>query len=538
MRRLRAAVAGACAVALCLAGCTPSAVSGLARADDVTAPSPTPTEAPPEAGAPQVPPPSPPKGPSACPTGGDGPGASAVSFTGASERADVGGAQAPRPLPPGRARPWKDRPVVRLCFDVPKDRRVVRGTESVEFTPDRRVCELVFRAWPNKPDTARSGSRLDVTAAAVRGRMVTPKVESAGAPPGHPGTLIRVPVKGCVRAGQPVTVDLAFVVTLGADGDERVGYSSEERTAWLATAYPLLAWQRGRGWATDPAVNLFGETATSEEFRLASLEVVAPRGDDVLGTGQERGIRPSTREGSVVHQFSANAVRDVTLTVGRLDVAERDVDGVRVHVGAPVGTRQSAAVWADATVAAVRSLSAYLGPFPYDDLWVTVAPDVPTGIELPGAIQFGDVNPETYPQLVPHEVAHMWFYGLVGNNQARDPWLDESFAEYAEVLVNGEAALSLNFRAPPRVRNQVGQPMAWYAALHNPDLYGAGVYRQGGAMLHRARRAVGPATFDRLLRAYVDRNAHQIATDDDVVRAFAGAPQVVKILRSYGALSR
>ena len=27
-----------------------------------------------------------------------------------------------------------------------------------------------------------------------------------------------------------------------------------------------------------------------------------------------------------------------------------------------------------------------------------------------------------------HEVAHMWFYGMVGNSQFRDPWLDEAFA--------------------------------------------------------------------------------------------------------------
>ena len=32
----------------------------------------------------------------------------------------------------------------------------------------------------------------------------------------------------------------------------------------------------------------------------------------------------------------------------------------------------------------------------------------------------------------------MWFYGMVGNSQFRDPWLDEAFASYAEELVDGE----------------------------------------------------------------------------------------------------
>jgi hypothetical protein len=519
--------------------CAPSAISGLLDSDKPT-PSPSGSESsdrlgprqldpPPRSGPPK---PAPgPEGPSACPTGGGGGG-----------NAKVVVAQAPAPGrrdSAARARPWKDRPIVRLCFDVRRDRRVVQGSEAVTFTPDRRTCEVVFRAWPNKPETAQAGNRLEVTAAAVGGRMVEPRVESAGAPRGAPGTLISVPVKGCIAAGRSVDVELAFTLTLGADSSERVGYSTEDDTAWLATAYPLLAWERGRGWATDPAVELFGEMATSEQFRLETLDVVAPKGDDVLGTGELSDTMPAPRAGSVVHRFTADAVRDVAVTVGQLTLAEREIDGVRIHVGAPadVKTRATPEEWADLTAAAVEELSDYLGPFPYDDLWVTIAPDVPTGIEFPGAVQFGNVNPRTYPQLVPHEVAHMWFYGLVGNNQARDPWLDEAFAEYAEVLVNDTAGAEVRFVVPPRVRNRVGETMRWYSALGHPDYYGAGVYRQGGAMLHRARRTVGSATFDRLLRNYIDAHAHQIVTDDDVVRAFAGAPKVVKILRDYGAIS-
>ena len=37
----------------------------------------------------------------------------------------------------------------------------------------------------------------------------------------------------------------------------------------------------------------------------------------------------------------------------------------------------------------------------------------------------------------------MWFYGMVGNSQFRDPWLDEAFATYAEALVNPESATEL-----------------------------------------------------------------------------------------------
>ena len=59
-------------------------------------------------------------------------------------------------------------------------------------------------------------------------------------------------------------------------------------------------------------------------------------------------------------------------------------------------------------------------------------------LPLPRCRDLGDVRRETVPALAAHEVAHMWFYALLGNNQARDPWLDESFATYAQARAAGQ----------------------------------------------------------------------------------------------------
>ena len=132
-------------------------------------------------------------------------------------------------------------------------------------------------------------------------------------------------------------------------------------------------------------------------------------------------------------RFTADAVRDVAVSVGRFDVVERQVGDVRLHVGVPAqGSRVRAEGWADSVAQMMQRLEDFLGPYPYADLWVSVLPALDDGIEFPTALQFGDVGRETVPALAAHEVAHMWFYALLGNNQARDPWLDESFATYAQ----------------------------------------------------------------------------------------------------------
>ncbi|MFD0636300.1 hypothetical protein ACFQ9X_36765 [Catenulispora yoronensis] len=42
-----------------------------------------------------------------------------------------------------------------------------------------------------------------------------------------------------------------------------------------------------------------------------------------------------------------------------------------------------------------------------------------------------------YRGAVAHEVAHQWWFGLVGDDQYRHPWLDEAFAEYSAEQFEG-----------------------------------------------------------------------------------------------------
>jgi hypothetical protein len=428
--------------------------------------------------------------------------------------------------------------VVDLRFEVARDLTTVAGREVVEFTPDLDTCELVFRSWPNKPATSRAGSSLTVSTVQVDGRDAAFLDMAAGAPQGAPaGTLVEVPLTDCVSAGETVTAELTFDLVLGEEVNERVGTSSAADVAWFATAFPLLAWERGRGWERGPAVPVIGETAVSEDFLLNSMEVVAPSDYEVLGTGAADGTE-DRQDGTTVHRFTAPAVRDVAVAVGDLAVTERTIDGVRVRVGLDreVGEADAEA-WLDQIEESNRELVDLLGPFPYDDLWVVVLSAQTSGIEFPGAIQFGDVDPDERRGLVTHELAHMWFYGWVGNDQGEHPWLDESFATFAQFVADGDGPPFTRLAAaefPP-----VGGSMTYWAAeFQRPSsTYYDTVYTLGGAALVEAREQVGEEAFDAALADYLTANAHAIATPDDVREAFSDLPEVLGVLREVGALS-
>jgi len=415
------------------------------------------------------------------------------------------------------------RPDIRLTFDLSDDRRTVVGTERVVFRPDLPVTELVFRLWANQPAAAPSAS-LEITRASA-GPANGFRTEQAGGRPGTQGTLVTVPLSRTVRPGQSVTAELGFTLRLPAAASDRWG--SDGATAWWGTGHPLLAWERGAGWQRDPAVPIRGESAVSETARY-DVTVTAPAGDTVLQSGVAAPPRPA-RGGRRAWQATAETARDVAVSVGAFTTRTAQVGGTAVTVGLPAaGAARADALLAE-TVRATRLLAARFGPFPYPTLVASVVPSIGgSGIEFPGAILLGT---EFTRLVVTHEVAHQWFYGLVGDNQARDPWLDEAFATYAEALVNDDTAGYARLLGLP---DRVDTSMAGWGDRQRE--YARTVYGKGAAALLRARELSGPAAFDRAVRCFVTATAWQVATPEDVEQALAGLPQATAVLRQAGAL--
>lgn len=420
------------------------------------------------------------------------------------------------PCPASYARPDPTRPVVTAAVTFAPG-GVVTGTERVVFTPDLRVTELVFRLWGQAPRPARAGGRVSTGQVSVDGRGVASTRASA--------TLLRVPLAAPVEAGRAVTIDVPFRLQLPTGVNDRYGVRGE--TMWFGSGLPLLAWERGRGWAVEPPTTAFAEAATSEVAQLAELAVTRPAGLTVLAPGT-----PVSDDGRTA-RFRAAAVRDVAVAVGRFRTTTVSAGGVPVVVGVAPQVRDSAAVVATELARSLKVHAARFGPFPFERLVTAVVPDLRGGVEFPGFVLLGTGQAQG-DATGSHEVAHEWFYGLLGDNQARDPWLDEAFATYAEALDRGTGPRYRSTAAPTIGRQQVGRPMAFWEA--DTSAYYRSVYVQGAAALLRARDRVGAAAFDTALRCHARRNAQRITGPADLTASLQHLPAAVAELRRAGAL--
>jgi hypothetical protein len=460
--------------------------------------------------------PSSPAAASVRPSPSPSPPPSSTPVADSSRPAPAPGAPAALPCPPSYAAPDADRPVLSAALQV--EGRTVTGTSRVVFTPDLPVDRLVFRLWAAGPRSRAAGASIEVSSVAVDGAPVTAERPAP--------TLLRLPLTAGRPAGTPITVDLAFRLRLPTGTSDRLGARGE--TSWFGSGLPLLAWERGRGWAEEPETARFAEAAASEVMNLRSLAVTRPPGLAVIATGTQ-----SSDDGRTA-VFSAPAVRDVVVATGRFRTAAvTAAGGTPVTVGVAPGLPDDPAAVARELARALEVHARRFGPFPYAELSTAVVPDLTGGVEYPAALLLG--TGQAQDATGSHEVAHEWWYGLVGGNQARDPWLDEAFATYAEALDRGTAAQHAARTVPADGRRRVGAPMTYWEGRRS---YFRSVYDQGATMLAQARARAGAAAFDEALVCHARRNAHRLTTPEDVAASLRHLPAAVQVLQEYGALPR
>jgi hypothetical protein len=409
--------------------------------------------------------------------------------------------------PPAVAQPRADRPRYTLNVRVASSFRLVTGDLTVTFTPNRATDRLVFRLWPNGPPQLAQGSRLDPGAVTSQGKQLLSTRPD-------PTTLIVRPEQP-LAAGTEITVHMPWRLRVPpARSDRNARFAGGLR---LGTFFPLLAWDPRRGWVTDAPARILAESSTAPAADF-DVTVEVPRGTRAVVNGDANGRG----------RWHAQAVRDIALAVARFRFAS-----TTAHAPSPVAVRVASISGPSAPLlklakSALERLSRRYGAYPWKSYTLVVTPDFfAGGIEYPTLVYVGR---SPYARLIiDHETAHQWFYSLVGNDQARDPWLDETLATWAQTRLG-------SLEPPPRrglpqsALRHVGSSLTYWNRVGGSYYYG--VYGEGV----RALQSLGSnAKVDCALRAYAAKQAYGIARPADLLDELnAVIPGAEKRLRAWG----
>ena len=174
---------------------------------------------------------------------------------------------------------------------------------------------------------------------------------------------------------------------------------------------------------------------------------------------------------------------------------------------------------------AIEVFSERFGPYPHQTLSIVVA-DFMDSMEF-SALYFNsryfydqfDGTPQNYLTFVSvHETAHQWWFEQVANDQALEPWLDESLTTYSELifyenkypeLVPWWWSYRINFFEPS---GYIDIPV--YQG-QNDENYKLVVYFNGTHFLRDLRVRIGDEAFYAFLKDYYTQNKGRIASKDD-----------------------
>ncbi|NDJ84701.1 MAG: M1 family metallopeptidase [Chloroflexi bacterium] len=345
------------------------------------------------------------------------------------------------------------------------------------------------------------------------------------------GWRLTVPLAEPVPAGCTARVQLLYTLQLQP-------LSSENPIGWLAYTprqlnlghwFPtvgLYGYQAPGEWYT-PDLHFVGEQSTPVIADYAVRLEVQNGPEDLMLAGPGKISQPD----DTVWEFELDSARDFTVSLStQFELITETAGDVEVELYYfPSQSPKSRVNTANrALTDAKQALERYtelFGPYPYERL-VIVEGDFPDGMEFSGLVfvseawfRVWDGSASDWLTIITvHEISHQWWYVLVANNQALNPYLDEALATYSELLYYEYYYPDLaewwwDFRiftypSEAPVDSTVYDYSSWRPYIN-------AVYLRGVTMLHRVRNEIGDEAFYEWLRAYAAGYAWEIATPND-----------------------
>jgi hypothetical protein len=150
--------------------------------------------------------------------------------------------------------------------------------------------------------------------------------------------------------------------------------------------------------------------------------------------------------------------------------------------------------------ASLSRLASLLGT-PYPHPTYTVAQSAGGfGMESPAHTWIPPVETWRLPYLIRHETAHQWFYGIVGNDQAREPFADEAMTDFVARYSLGQ------FRSSACSGTRLDLTIYSYSS----SCYYEIVYIRGANVINQIRSRMGNGVFWSTLRSYLRTYANDL----------------------------
>jgi hypothetical protein len=377
--------------------------------------------------------------------------------------------------------------------------------------------------------------------------------------------IAKISLNQPLRSGESLTISTPFFVKIPKTFS-RLGH--EGQSYQISQWYPKPAVYDKNGWNPMPyldmgefyseygtfdvqitlpknyVVGATGELQTAAEHLWMDSLIALFKTDTTVGSFLKKRKKyydfpPSSQEMKTI-RFKQNNVHDFAWFADKRYRIQRDTvelpQSKRKVICTAMFLPSSLPLWKKATQYlkdAIVHYSSLVGEYPYQVVTaVEGALEAGGGMEYPTITVIGRADsPESLDEVITHEVGHNWFYGILGSNERKHPWMDEGINSYYERIymkakypdrklfgVFGKTKLAgwldlqrwkkadMHYLAYLlQARENRDQPGTLPADEFTPLNTGVVVYMKTAVLLEYLKTHLGESTFNQAMQTYFER---------------------------------
>ena len=419
------------------------------------------------------------------------------------------------------------------------------GTENVNYknTTTNILSEVYFHLYPNSfSDVAinKPVSKLYVSKAYPNGysygkiEIEDVKANETDCSYNTENTdndILKVVLNENLYPNEFVKIQIKFKVTI-PNVIHRFGWN--ENTINLGNFYPIACVFDENGWDKNP-YDSNGDPFYSSLANY-SVKLTYPSSLCLANTGIKNNSQQNAE--TTTDMMSAQAVRDFAMVLSnKFETKSQQVGNTEIIYYYYDDENSSQSL--ETATKALFTFNKLYGEYPYSTLSVVETGFLYGGMEYPNLVMISDALDlyDDYTITIVHEIAHQWWYGVVGNNEYTHGWMDESLAEYS-VLLFYENNPEYEIKRDVCIKNAISSYTTFVSVYEDvfdkvdtsmnrklceyatePE-YVYATYVRGMLMFDDIRNIIGDNNFFKCLQNYYKQYSGQNATPDDMIEVF------------------
>lgn len=429
----------------------------------------------------------------------------------------------------------------KIEVDLNTENMIYKGKQTVSYKNNTGVDleNIYFHLYPNAFKSLETAPILfnleekmdplsykrgyiDIVKVKQNGKDLSWNVE------GDKDTILNIKLDKPLEKGKSTELYLEYTVKLPTTKD-RFGY--HDKGINFGNWYPILCVYDEKGWNLDPYYKV-GDPFYSEISNY-NVSITTPKDIIVAASGKiisetEKGDKKTYKiEGPLIRDFAWAASKDFVIKEKKIEdtiikLYSINNDSNLINESLKIGENS------------IKTFNKVFGKYPYN-VYTIVNTEFPSGMEYPGIVFISNdyfhkhlIN--ILEKVIVHETAHQWWYGLVGNNQVKEPWLDEGLTTYSEVIYINEIygnkkakeyydqdiKLGYEYAVQYLGENEVvNKPLSEFAGWSD---YGLLVYTRAAMFIDRIKEDFGEEVLYKILNTYYGKYKFHNAKTEDFIK--------------------